>query len=103
VKNIEKHNLTEKYDRFVLNRSDQYYECAQNVSALDNKYIWVPEGQDYGGICDRQLIANSKDFVDLIDVWPYMIANPSITFNKDTNPEQVLKGFSLSIFCIFSI
>ena len=39
------------YDAFIVTRSD--YMWLQPHPKLDPNYIWVPEGEDYGGLCDR--------------------------------------------------
>jgi hypothetical protein len=42
-------NLTQKYDRFVLTRADLVYKCDHNISELDPRYLWVVNGENYGG------------------------------------------------------
>ena len=56
--------LVKRYARFVITRSDQFFGCPLLVSALDLRYIWVPEGEDYGGITDRVMICSSREVVD---------------------------------------
>jgi hypothetical protein len=51
-------NLLDVYDRVVLTRSDYFYACAHNLQQLDPRYIWIPAGEDYGGLSDRHWILN---------------------------------------------
>lgn len=51
-----------QYDRYLVTRTDQYYACPLDVAALDPQFLWVPQGEDYGGVTDRYLIA-SRDLV----------------------------------------
>jgi hypothetical protein len=37
----------------------QYYDCPLDLRHFDNSRIWVPTGQDYGGLCDRWVSTTS--------------------------------------------
>lgn len=92
-KAIEEHGWTDRYDRFVLTRSDHFYGCAHDLSLLDPAFMWVPEGQDFGGITDRHVLANSQQIVKALDIYPNPIRYPSkyvdsIWFHR--NPEQLI-------------
>ena len=39
-------DIINKYDQIILTRSDFYY--IDKHPLLDNKNIWIPEGEDYG-------------------------------------------------------
>ena len=45
-----------RYHRFMVARADQYYRCELDLTAMDASRIWVPEGEDYGGLCDRLIV-----------------------------------------------
>lgn len=90
---IKKYKLTKHYERFVLTRSDHFYGCEHDLSHLDNKFMWVPEGQDFGGITDRHLVANSQQIMKALDIYPNPIRYPSkyvdsIWYHR--NPEQLI-------------
>jgi hypothetical protein len=69
--NIQSGRLTEIYDRFIVTRSDFYYFCPHPpLECLDADNLWIPDGEDYGGLCDRHLIVSAADVVvscNLID------------------------------------
>ena len=69
--NIRSSGLLEVYDRFVITRSDFYYLCPHPpLEYLDDGCLWIPEGEDYGGFCDRHLVVSAADLMascDLID------------------------------------
>lgn len=91
---LEQLNLTARYERFVITRSDHYYSCAQDLSKLDARYMWVPTGEDYGiGITDRHLICNQGHILKALDVLPTFVKNPTRLFkNKlNVNPESFLR------------
>src|SRR6516164_5571667 len=62
--NIEAAGLTRVYDRFVVTRSDFYYFCPHPpLESLRSDRLWIPDGEDYGGLCDRHLVVSGADLV----------------------------------------
>ena len=89
---IQELGLRNIYDRFVITRSDHYYLCANNISKLDSKYIWAPEGEDYFGLCDRYIVGNADNILDVLDVIPTFMNDfdKSHVFAAAHNPESML-------------
>jgi hypothetical protein len=90
---IKSLGLVEKYDRFVVTRSDQYYLCPIDLGHLDNRFLWVPQGEDYNGICDRYLVSNNTHILDALNILPPVVVNPLRYWdlsNRD-NVEKLLK------------
>ena len=57
------------YDRFVITRSDFVWLCPHPpLVILDRRAIWVPNGQDWGGVNDRHLVASRDDVVNCLNV-----------------------------------
>ena len=73
---IRRHGLTSQYDRFVVTRSDHYYECTHNASAfpVHGKQLFVPEGQWYRGRTDRHLVVGNHNVLNALDVYPTFFA-----------------------------
>ena len=92
---IKKHNLTQRYDRFVVTRSDHFYLCAHNVSKLDPNFLWLPTGEDYSGFTDRHLVVSSKDVLPALDILPDLLAHPRkyerLIRRRWANPEKLIK------------
>ncbi len=91
--NIRRLGLLEKYDRFVLTRSDHYYGCPHNLDHLDNRYMWIPSGEDYHGVTDRHLVCNSSHILKALNILPPVVLNPAKYWNfvGDGNPERLIK------------
>lgn len=92
---IQQLNLTTTYDRFIVTRSDHYYACLHDLRELDNRYMWVPKGEDYeNGITDRHLICNSGQILPALDIYPPIVQHPDkyvdYQFSSST-PEQMLR------------
>jgi len=73
---IKSLGLVKKYDRFVVTRSDHYYLCPFDLGLLDNRFLWVPQGEDYRGICDRLLVSNNTHILDALNLLPPVVINP---------------------------
>ena len=94
-------NIFKQYDRFVVTRSDHYYGCPQHFNQFDlsNNKVWVPTGEDYGGLCDRYIVVSRENILDSLNLMPTLLQKPAILEEKrkggnwlDTilNPEHVL-------------
>ena len=59
--------VLDRYDRFVLTRSDFVWLSPHPpLDILDPDLIWVPEGENYGGLNDRHLVASRQNIVDCL-------------------------------------
>jgi len=87
------HDSISRYDRFVITRTDHFYMCPLDLSVLDPRYLWVPFGQDFGGITDRHLIVSSRDVLAALNILPGLFQDPSLyplLGSDQYNPEQLL-------------
>ena len=91
--------ILEQYDRFVITRSDHYYECKHKFADLDltNNKMYVPEGEDYGGYTDRHLVVSRENIYEALDIFPEILRRPYIVDNSKNhghgaNPEYILKS-----------
>jgi hypothetical protein len=95
TKFLTEQRLLDRYDRFVLTRSDHYYGCDHDLSQLGNDYMWVPRGEDYkSGITDRHLVCNRAQILKALDVYPPIVSHPEKYASSqfaDLNPEQLLR------------
>ena len=96
------HHLREEgvldcYDRFVITRSDFVWLCPHPpLTILDRRAIWVPDGEDYGGVNDRHLVASRDDVVNCLNVIDDVLLNPEQLYedmkhdHSDWNDEKFL-------------
>ena len=65
---LRQDGVLDRYDRFVLTRSDFFWLSSHPpLDVLDPDMIWVPEGQDYGGLNDRHLVASRQNIGNCLE------------------------------------
>jgi hypothetical protein len=99
---IKELKLLDRYDTFIITRSDHYYLCKHDVTGLSLNKIWIPEGSDHSGVTDRHLVASKNDILTALDLLPHILSNfeqYKDLLDKDyrprpekmTNPEILIK------------
>jgi hypothetical protein len=80
---LVKENIIDRYDRFVITRSDFIWEMPHpKIERLDPSGIWIPYGEFYWGVTDRHVILSReylKGYLDLID--PILKDTPKLIHN----------------------
>jgi len=62
-----------------------------DLGVLPNSYVWVPEAQDYGGICDRWLVAPRDKVMATLDILQPVVSKPHLYEDFIGNPEALVK------------
>ena len=93
LQKIKELNLTSVYQRFVVTRADFVYKCRHDLSELDSAFVWVPYGEDYGGISDRHVVAPSELIIKVLNILEPLVTRPERYFFKKLggNPENAIR------------
>ncbi len=92
-------NVLERYDRFIVTRSDYLHQIPHvPLEYLLSEYIWIPRGEDYGGFCDRHLIAHKNDLLEILAMSDEIISNPAqlykrMAHRRNWNLEKYIKFY----------
>jgi hypothetical protein len=73
IKDIIRRNYLDtikKYDYFIYSRFDQFFIMEHPKFMGDN--IWIPEGENYTGICDRHAVVPSKYGEEYLNICNYL-------------------------------
>jgi hypothetical protein len=95
--NLQKEGLIDKYDFFIITRSDFIYKLPHpSTKLLFDDFIYIPDGENYGGVTDRHVILPKKYVVDYLNILEKMILNGNDYYNKmihhsNWNLEQLIK------------
>lgn len=90
-------DLLERYDRFVVTRSDFVYHIPHiPLENLDPKYIWIPNGEDYGGYTDRHIVASREEIMNVLSISDPIISAPEALYEEmsaytEWNLEQFIR------------
>jgi hypothetical protein len=92
---LQQDEILDRYDRFVITRSDFVWPCPHPpLSVLDRDAIWVPDGEYYGGISDRHLVASRSDVIACLSVIEDILLHPFQLYeemkHQSCNNEQFL-------------
>tara|TARA_B100001109_G_scaffold254365_1_gene253889 strand:+ start:974 stop:1831 length:858 start_codon:yes stop_codon:yes gene_type:complete len=78
---ILKNHINEilKYDYIIFTRFDQFYINQQNYA--DTLDIWIPEGEDYFGLCDRHAVVPNKYIRNYLNICEYVNSENALKTN----------------------
>ena len=82
--------ILEKYEYIIYTRFDQYY--VDFHPDLTEDKVFIPEGEDYFGICDRHVVIKSKDSKKYFSIIDYIDSqNALLDIPAYPNCESVYK------------
>jgi hypothetical protein len=77
MNHMQQFQFHDLYDRFVVTRSDHYYKCQHDLRDLvPANHIYVPNGEDWKGLCDRHFVASAEHVYAALNILPPLIRNP---------------------------
>ena len=99
LKNLIENDLINKYDRFVITRSDYIYQLPHpKINLMNTDNIWIPNGEHYLGYTDRHVILSKNNIEPYLNILINMILKSNDYFTKmisktpqNWNLEQLIK------------
>jgi hypothetical protein len=86
LKNLIHHNLIDKYDRFVITRSDYIYQLPYpNVEKMNINNIWIPNFEYWGGYTDKNAILSKTNIIPYLNILNMMVLKSNEYFYKMKN------------------
>lgn len=83
LKNLLDNNLINIYDRFIITRSDFIYQLPHpKLDYMNEKYIWFPNEEYYGGFTDRHVILNKNNIVSYLNIFNNMCSKSNEYYLK---------------------
>jgi hypothetical protein len=92
---VESLGLLDEYDRFVMTRTDVFYAVDLDLASLDQSKIWIPQGENFGGVYDRFYICPNHIFLKALYTHPPAIQNPQkyYSFEKRLKRYRNIESF----------
>ena len=97
LKNLIDNDLINKYDRFIITRSDFIYQLPHpKVEYMNDNCIWIPDCEHYGGHTDRHVVLSKNNIVSYLNIFNNFTLRSNEYFMKmknknDWNLEQLIK------------
>ena len=99
LRKILKNRLINKYDRFIITRSDFVWNIHHpKMENLSTKYIWIPNGEKYGGYTDRHAVLSKSNLYDYLNLIEPILLEPqklfeTMKFKNNWNLERYIKFY----------
>jgi hypothetical protein len=83
LKNLLDNDLINKYDRFIITRSDYIYNLPHpKVELMNENYIWIPDSEHYGGYTDRHVVLSKNNIESYLNILNNMVLKSNDYFIK---------------------
>ena len=83
LKNLIENDLIDKYDRFVITRSDFIYQLPHpKLELLNEQNIWIPDCEHYGGYTDRHVILSKTTIEKYLNILNNLVVRSNEYFIK---------------------
>jgi len=100
LQKLIENDLLNKYDRFIITRSDFIYQLPHpKMEYMNNNYIWFPNGEHYGGYTDKHVVLSKKHVENYLNILHNFITRSSEYFlkMKETNYWNLQKIIHLQL------
>jgi hypothetical protein len=97
LKNLIDNDLINKYDRFIITRSDFIYQLPHpKVEQMNENCIWIPDSEHYYGFTDRHVVLSKNNIESYLNILNNFVLRSNEYFMKmktkyDWNLEQLIK------------
>ena len=97
LENLYKHDIINKYDRFIITRSDFIYRLPHpKVEMMNPENIWIPDAENYGGYTDRHVVLSKQHVTPYLNILNNFVTRSNEYFMKMKNTygwslEKVIK------------
>ncbi|WP_337660026.1 hypothetical protein [Anderseniella sp. Alg231-50] len=93
---LQQYGLLDQYDRIIVTRSDFMFEVPHPpAELLDNRFIWIPDGEYYGGYTDRHISCPSCHILEVLSAADLFKEDPDDVARRmkigQWNVEKLLK------------
>jgi hypothetical protein len=96
LRGLQRDGVLDRYDRFVITRSDFVWLCPHPpLSILSRDNVWIPDGQHWGGLNDRHMVASRADIESCLNGLEDMVLESASLYEEmkhkdEWNDEQFL-------------
>jgi len=97
-------DLINQYDRFIITRSDFMYQLPHpKVEYMDEKYIWFPDAEGYGGYTDRHVVLSRTNIEVYLNIFNNMVLRSNEYFINMCKIYKYLNTIEKNIECLIKL
>ena len=86
LKNLIENDLINRYDRFIITRSDFIYQLPHpKLDIMDENCIWIPDCEHYGGYTDRHVVLSRNNIEPYLNILNNFVVRSNEYFMKMCN------------------
>lgn len=83
LQKLIENELLNKYDRFIITRSDFVYQLPHpKMEYMNDNYIWFPNSEHYGGYTDKHVVLSKKHVENYLNILINLITRSNEYFLK---------------------
>ena len=97
LKNLIENDVINKYDRFVITRSDFIYRLPHiKIELMNENCIWIPDCEHYNGYTDRHVVLSKNNIEPYLNILNNLVLRSNEYFMKmkchsNWNVERLIK------------
>ena len=97
LKNLIDNDLINKYDKFIITRSDFIYQLPHpKVEYMNPNCVWIPDSEQYGGYTDRHVVLSKNNIEQYLNILNNIVLKSNEYFMKmknynEWNLERIIK------------
>ena len=86
LKNLIDNDLINKYDNFIITRSDFIYQLPHpKIQLMNENYIWIPDSEKYDGYTDRHVVLFKSNIESYLNILNNFVLRSNEYFMKMKN------------------
>lgn len=96
LESLRQSSLLDRYDRFIVTRSDFVWTMPHPpMRQLPEGRVWIPDGEQCGGLTDRHVVLDQFNLVQYLDILPSLLTRKeeylaAMASSEEWNLEKVV-------------
>ena len=92
LKNLIDNNLLNKYDRFIITRSDFIYQLPHpKIEYMNENCIWIPDCEHYYGYTDRHAVLSKNNIESYLNIFNNFVFRSNEFYNKMQSQYHIIR------------
>jgi hypothetical protein len=104
LKNLIDNDLINKYDRFIITRSDYIYQLPHpQITSMNKNNIWIPDSEQYSGYTDRHVVLSNNTIESYLNILNNFVKRSREYFTKMQTKQNMQVVWNLEQLIAFHL